>query len=81
MRIEARKRIKLNEGDSIKSKGSRSKGFMAETDIYSYDIINANDEIIGTATHTSHTNVKGGKVTNIIIQQDMSGNTITEERW
>jgi hypothetical protein len=54
---------------------------MGETDVYSYDIINENDELVGTAVHTNHANVKGGKVKNMIIQQDLSSNTVVEERW
>ncbi|MBU2986380.1 hypothetical protein KO528_13545 [Saccharophagus degradans] len=81
MKEEVKKRIKLNNGESIKSKGSRTKGFMGETDIYSYEIVDSNNEVVGTAEHTHHTAVKGFKVSQSLTQKDNAGNTIVEERW
>jgi len=78
---DVRKRVVLKEGESLVSKGSRTKGFMCETDIYFYEVINVNNEIVGTVEHSHHMAVKGFKVTQSLIQKDNTGNTIVDERW
>lgn len=81
MSEDVRKRVVLKEDETLVSKGSRTKGFMGETDINSYEVINSNNEIVGTVEHTHHTAVKGFKVTQCLIQKDKAGNTIVDERW
>lgn len=81
MNDEVRRFVVLNDGEELKAKGSRSKGSLAETDIYSYEIVDSSGNVVGTAEHTHHTAIKGFKVTQTFTQRDADGNTIVEERW
>ena len=58
---EWRSKLILQEGDQLKHTGSRTSGFMAETDVDTYDVISAEGVVIGSVTVEDHTNVKGGK--------------------
>ncbi|WP_216597486.1 hypothetical protein [Marinagarivorans algicola] len=81
MNEEVKKRAVLNDGEEIKGKGSRSKGSLAETDIYSYEIVSSAGEVVGTAEYTHHTAIKGFGVTQTFTQKDISGKMIVDERW
>jgi len=81
MNEDIKKRLVLKDGESVESKGSRTKGFMGETDIYSYEIVDASGKVVGSAEHTHHTAVKGFKVTETLTQKDSNGNIIVDERW
>lgn len=74
-------KLKLNIGEEIKRTSSRTKGFMGETDITEYQIVNQAGEVVGTVTHTDHTAVRGFKRTQTVEQKDLAGNTIVSEAW
>ena len=74
-------KIRLNPGETLKSTGHRSKGPLAETDIYSYAVINEAGEEVGSVEHTDHTSINGLKRSQQIIQRDGAGNVVVEERW
>ncbi len=74
-------KLKLNQGDTLKEVNHRSKGPLAETDIYTYSIINLAREVIGTVEHTDHTSIKGFRRSQNVIQRDAAGNVIVEEHW
>lgn len=74
-------KLRLNPGETLKSTGHRSKGPLAETDIYSYTIVNEAGAVVGSVEHTDHTSINGLKRSQYVIQKDSAGNVITEERW
>ncbi len=74
-------KLKLNQGDTLKQVNHRSKGPLAETDIYIYSIINLAGEIIGSVEHTDHTSINGFRRSQTVIQRDVAGNVIVEEHW
>lgn len=74
-------KIRLNPGETLKPKGHRSKGPLAETDIYSYAIINEAGVEIGSVVHTDRTSINGLKRSQHVVQKDSAGNVIVEVRW
>lgn len=74
-------KLKLNEGETLKRINHRSKGPLAEMDIYTYEIINQAGEVVGSVTHTDHTAIKGFKRTQTVEQKDSVGNVIVDEAW
>jgi len=74
-------KIKLNEGEELKLESSRSKGTLAETDIYNFLIVDKTGEIVGSVEHTDHTSIKGFNRTQHVIQKDLSGKVIVETSW
>lgn len=81
MNEEVKKRMFLRDGEMVKPKGSRTKGSLAETDIYSYELVDANGRVTGTAEYTYHTAIKGFKVTQTLVQKDSTGKVLVDERW
>jgi hypothetical protein len=81
MRSEVENRVILKDGESLKSKGSRTKGFMGETDIYSYDVLDSENQIVGSVEYSHHTAVKEFKVTQTLVQKDLEGNAVVDDRW
>jgi hypothetical protein len=76
-----RTKIKLNSGEELKRENSRSKGTMAQTDIYTYSIIDQAGDKVGSVEHTDHTSLRGGSRTQHVTQKDNSGNVVVELSW
>jgi hypothetical protein len=57
------------------------KGSMQETDIYTYEVLDENREVVGVVVHTHHTAIKGFRVTQTVEQKDTSGNVIVSTSW
>ncbi|GGK50335.1 hypothetical protein [Aliivibrio fischeri] len=74
-------RLKLNEGETIKLISSRSKGTMAEMDIYTYSVLNSNGDVVGSVKHTDHTAIRGFQRTQTLNQTDNLGNVIIDVTW
>lgn len=74
-------KIRLNPGETLKPSGHRSKGPLAETDIYTYAIINEDGIEIGSIEHTNHTSINGLKRSQHVVQKNSTGNVIVEARW
>lgn len=74
-------KLKLKEGESLRQTSHRSKGPLAETDIYTYSIINENGEVVGSVSHTDHTSIKGFRRTQTVEQIDQSGKVVVSESW
>ncbi|MCK4841970.1 MAG: hypothetical protein KAT04_08810 [Methylococcales bacterium] len=74
-------RLKLNPGDELILQNSRSKGPMAETDIYTYSIVSKTGEEIGSVVHTDHTSINGFKRTQTVVQKDSLGNVTIDKSW
>ncbi|MEZ8316804.1 hypothetical protein [Vibrio splendidus] len=74
-------RIKLNDGEVLKRISSRTKGFMGETDITDYQIIDSDGNTVGTVVYTDHTAVRGLTRTQTVEQKDHEGITVVSESW
>lgn len=74
-------KVKLNVGESLRRLSHRSKGPLAETDVEEYEIVDAGGTVVGTVTYTDHTTINGFKRKQSIVQRDVSGKTVHEERW
>lgn len=76
-----RSKLKLNSGEELKIESHRSKGSMAQTDIYTYSIINSAGEVVGEVIHEDHTSLNGFQRTQHVTQKDQSGKIIVQESW
>ena len=74
-------KIKLNPGDKLKQESHRSKGTLSETDIWTYAILDANDNKVGSVVHTDHTSIKGFQRTQSVEQSDSTGKIIVDVTW
>lgn len=74
-------KLKLNAGDTLKQIGHKMKGSMQETDIWTYEILNRDGEVVGSVVHTDHTAIKGFRRTQTVEQKDSSGNVIVSTSW
>lgn len=76
-----REKLQLNDGESLKHSGSRTKGFMQETDIESFDILDKSGTKVGYVVLEDHTAVKGFKRTISLSQKNAEGRVIVNESW
>ncbi len=74
-------KIKLNSGEELKLENSRSKGTLAETDIYNYSIVDKTGKVVGLVEYTDHTSIKGFNRTQHVVQKDSSGKVKVETSW
>jgi hypothetical protein len=69
----------LDQGDTLKFEGSRTKGFMEEEDIETYSVLGADGSKKGEVVINDHTAVKGFRRTIQFAQRDSSGKTLKQE--
>lgn len=74
-------RVKLADGQKLDLVGSKSKGFMQETDVTTYNVVDQDGTLCGDVTITDHTAVKGFKRTIRVVQRDAAGEAIVDEAW
>lgn len=74
-------KLMLKNGETLKIINRRSKGSLAEMDIYTYEIINQAGEVVGTVTYTDHTAIKGFRRTQTVEQKDNAGKVIVDKTW
>lgn len=74
-------KLALKAGESIKLIKSSSKGFMQETDLMTYDVVDASGNKIGTVEVEDHTAVKGFRRTVSFIQRGMDGKVLVDDAW
>ena len=74
-------KLKLNSGDQLVQESHRTKGTMAETDIWTYSIVDASGNKVGSVTHTDHTSLRGFNRTQSVEQRDESGKLIVDLTW
>ncbi|EOX1815602.1 hypothetical protein ACPDXT_003508 [Vibrio cholerae] len=76
-----RTKVKLKNGESLNLVGHRTKGTMAEMDIYDYVVMDSFGVIVGKVEYTDHTAIRGFHRTQRLKQVDNLGNVIIEETW
>lgn len=74
-------KLKLQDGESLKLERRYSKGFMQETDVEEYWIVDAKDEVTGKVRYTDHTAVRGFRRTIQVVQFDRAGATVVDTVW
>ncbi|WP_167313440.1 hypothetical protein [Ralstonia insidiosa] len=73
--------MKLKDGESLKLERRYSKGFMQETDVEEYSIVDGKDEVTGKVRYTDHTAVRGFRRTMQVVQSDRAGATVVDIIW
>lgn len=76
-----RQKIVVGSDEELKHEGSRTKGFMEETDIDTYSIVRADGTKTGSVTVSDHTAVRGFRRTVRVTQTDAAGKVIVEESY
>lgn len=76
-----RSRVKLQSGETLKRESSRAKGSMAQIDIVTYSILNADGVVVGKVVHTDEITLNGLNNRQSIRQTDLAGNVVVEEHW
>ena len=79
--INMEDKLKLKQGEKLIKEGHRSKGPLAETDIWTYSIIDEQNNKVGSVIHTDHTSINGFKRTQSVEQKDKDGNIIVDISW
>lgn len=74
-------KLKLAPEQTLRHEGSVSKGFMGETDVTTYSVLDASGNVVGTVVHTAHTAVRGLRVTNSVVQKDLHGTILVKKNW
>ena len=54
---------------------------MAETDIWTYSIWDANGNKVGSVVYTDHTSIKGFSRTQSVEQRDANGKIVVDITW
>jgi hypothetical protein len=71
----------LDQADTLKFEGSRTKGFMEEEDIETYSVLGADGVKKGEVVINDHTAVKGFRRTIRFTQKDANGQPIKTEAY
>lgn len=71
-------KLKLPPDNQLKLVKSISKGFMDETDISNYEVIDSYGNIVGTVEIEDHTSIRGLRTRSHIIYRDTSGKIVSE---
>lgn len=71
----------LGERNSLVHKGSSVKGFMGETDVDKYDVVDQAGVKVGEVVMEDHTAVKGFVRTQRVVQWDSDGRVIVDKSW
>lgn len=74
-------RLKLGHGDTLKQVRTREVGFMGDTDITDFVILDSEGNVVGRVEFSEHVAVNGFRRTNTVVQKDAQGNTIVSESW
>jgi len=69
-------KLVLGEGDALVHKAARSAGFMGETDINTYSIMQADGNVSGAVRVEHHTAVRGFKRTITVVQTNVDGKEV-----
>ncbi|MGV8989186.1 MAG: hypothetical protein ACOH2H_23360 [Cypionkella sp.] len=74
-------KLVLQAGETLKLISSSCKGFMQETDLMTYDVINASGDKVGTVEVEDHTAVKGFRRTVSFTQRGIDGKVLVDDAW
>ena len=74
-------KLKLKQGEKLVSEGHRTKGPMAETDIWTYSIVDEKNNKVGSVVHTDHTSINGFRRTQTVEQKNQDGSVVVDISW
>jgi hypothetical protein len=74
-------KVILRDGEALKHLGSKTAGFMGETDIDSYAVVSLEGVEVGSVKVEDHTAVKGFRRTITVIQTDASGKELVHSSF
>ncbi len=75
-------KIKLKPGERLKLVNSASKGMLAETDVFTYSVLDEHGQVVGSVLHADHTSIKAPfRRTQSVVQRDASGAVVVDEQW
>lgn len=74
-------KLMLQPGQTLRRTGSRTEGFMDETDISEFEVINEAGDVLGFVTYREHMAVRGFRNTYSVIQKDLNQKIIVEQHW
>jgi hypothetical protein len=75
-----KEKLQLKDGESLKLERRYSEGFMQETDVEVYRIVDGTGDVTGQVKYTDHTAVRGFRRTLRVVQTDATGKTVVDER-
>ena len=76
-----REKLKLQPDQTLRKIGSTTDGFMGETDVSEFEIVNERGEVMGFVTYKEHMTVKGFRQTYSLVQKDLNQRIIVDQRW
>ena len=77
-----RDRLKLDPGDTVRQSRSMSTGNLGQDDVEHHEVVDAQDQVIGTVVFTASTSLKPPfRTSHWLVQKDIDGVVIVEERW
>ncbi len=79
--MELENKLKLNQGDKLIEVSHKMKGPLQETDVYKYNIVDQNENIVGYVDHTDHTSIKGFQRTQTATQYDIDRKVVLDITW
>lgn len=79
--MELENKLKLNHGDKLIKVSHKMKGSLQETDIYEYNIVDQNGNIVGYVDYTDHTSIKGFQRTQSATQYDIDRKVVLDITW
>lgn len=79
--MELKDKLKLTPNEKLVEVSHRMKGSMQETDIYKYEIINSNGDVVGYVEYTDHTSIRGFNRTQSATQYDVNHKLIVDVNW
>lgn len=74
-------KVVLNTGETLKYKSMRTKGHMGQTEINIYDVLDANENIVGSVEYTDAFQIRGLKSRRHLIQKDVAGKILVDIQW
>ena len=76
-----KEKLKLNPGEILKREAHSSKGTMAQTDIWTYAILDSSGRKVGSVIYTDHTSINGFNSTQSVEQFDANGKVVVDVSW
>jgi len=81
MSSQWKEKLALKDDERLEHTGSRMKGSMEETDVDTYDVINAEGVKVGSVIVEDHMSIRGFARRISLCHMDVDGSIIFQKRW
>jgi hypothetical protein len=72
----------LRPGETVRQSQGTSTGTLGQNDVETYDVIDAQRQVTGTATYSAATSLTPPfRTRHSLVQKDIGGNVVVESRW